>query len=432
MTTASQRTLQVLEQIVKPVPLGTNLALLQLMWAIISGAFLFGRGAVHSALNECGFTTQEIRRSWRALRAGQWQIHELISRFREIVMADAQWQSNSYAGMRPVAVDITAIWRPTLRGWPGKMFRRLAEKKKTGIGFGLIVDVGTIAGQRFPLIRAIVRGETAGESENELLHRTLRRVAGLLKEDEVAIHDAGVNLGEIHEAGIVRFVVRQRSNVTARRNELPPYKGRGCRPKFGAIVRPLPRQRQRRKIASCPADYSESFDFEERIIEARVWCDLVRTTQRVSQANQTFRIWVFDDPAYKDPWVLATNLNCDAKTVYQFYLSRWPVEQVPLVAKQLLGMHRQFVFAHQSCWRLGELAFFIGNVLAWLAATLPPVATGFWDRQPKRTPGRLRRRLGQTVFSNDWLSQPQLRKKESVTDHLAKGILAHRRRKLPD
>jgi hypothetical protein len=55
MTTASQKTLQVLEQIVKVVPIGTNLAFLQLMWAIITGAFLNSRGAIHSALVWSGF-----------------------------------------------------------------------------------------------------------------------------------------------------------------------------------------------------------------------------------------------------------------------------------------------------------------------------------------------------------------------------------------
>ena len=34
MTTASHKTLQVLEQMVKVVPVGTNLALLQLMWVM--------------------------------------------------------------------------------------------------------------------------------------------------------------------------------------------------------------------------------------------------------------------------------------------------------------------------------------------------------------------------------------------------------------
>lgn len=430
MTTASQRTVQVLEQIVKPVPLGTNLALLQLMWAIISGAFLSARGAVHMALRECGFAPQEIRCCWRALWAGQWHIYELIRQFQGLVSADGQWQARRCAGWRPVAVDLTAIWRPRLQGWPGKMFNRLADKKKTGIGYGLIADVGAIGEQRVPLLRAIVRGETAGESETTLQQRTLRQVAKLLQEDEVAIHDAGVSLKEIHEAGIPRFLARQRSNITGRRNKLPLYRG-GRRPKFGVIVRPLTRRRKGRAIAASPADYMESFFYQERRIEAKGWHNLVRSDQHVSAANETFNIWVIDDPAYEDPWVLATNFDCSAETAYFLYLNRWPVEQIPLVAKQLLGMHRQFVFAHQSCWRLGELAFLVGNVLAWLAATSPAIATGFWDRRPKKTPGRLRRRLSRSVFSNEWLSQPQLRKKKSVTSHLPKGVAAHRRQKAP-
>ena len=431
MTTASQRTVQVLEQIVKPVPLGTNLALLQLMWAIISGAFLTGRGAIHTALKDSGFRSQEIRRCWCALWAGQWHIYELIRQFRELVSADAQWQPRICADWRPVSVDLTAIWRPRLQGWPGKMFNRLADKKKTGIGYGLIADIGAIGEQRVPLLRAIVRGETAGESETTLQRRTLRQVAKLLQEDEVSIHDAGVSLKEIHEAGIPRFLARQRSNITARRNELPSYCGRGCRPKFGAIVRPLARRRLEKEIAASQADCEKAFLYQGRLIKAKGWRGLVRSDQHVSPTNETFRIWMIDDPAYEQPWVLATNLDCSAETAYHLYLNRWPVEQIPLVAKQLLGMHRQFVFAHQSCWRLGELAFLTGNVLAWLAAILPPTATGFWDRNPKRTPGRLRRRLSRTVFSNDWLSQPELRKKKSVTSHLPKGVDAHRRRKAP-
>jgi hypothetical protein len=430
MTTASQRTVQVLEQIVKPVPLGTNLALLHLMWAIISGAFLPGRGAVHAALNECGFTLHEIRRCWRALRTGKWHIYELLGQFREVVSADAQWQASRCGSWRPVAVDLTTIWRPQLQNWLGKMFHRLAGKKKTGIGYGLIADIGTIEAQRVPLLRAIVRGETDGESETSLQRRTLRQVAKMLQEDEVSIHDAGVSLSEIHEAGIAHYLARQRSNITGRRNKLPPYRC-GRHHKFGEIVRPLARKRAGRKIVASPPNCVETFLYQGRLIEANGWHGLVRSDQHVSATNETFSIWVIKDPSYEDPWVLATNLTCSAEIAYYLYLNRWPVEQVPLVAKQLLGMYRQFVFTHQSCWRLGELAFLTGNVLTWLAAILPPLAIGFWDRNFRRTPGRLRRRLNRSVFSNEWLSQPELRKKNSVTSHLPKGIDAHRRRKAP-
>ena len=93
---------------------------------------------------------------------------------------------------------------------------------------------------------------------------------------------------------------------------------------------------------------------------------------------------VFFDPAYQDPLLLATNVALKPESVFAFYLDRWPVEQVPLAAKQMIGLHRQFVFAQESCQRLPELALLAGNILTYLAAVLPPMPTGFWDRHQKK------------------------------------------------
>ena len=180
MTPASQKTLQVLEQIVKVVPVGTSLALLQLMWAMITGAFLTSRGAIHSALAWSGFESGEISRSWCALRWGKWHIQELIQRFRQQVAESGQWQSREYGGYRPVAVDTTAYWRPRLQGWPGKLFRQLTGKAMTGIGFGLIADVGQVGDQRLPLLRQIVRGQGPAGSEMSLKERTVAKAARLV------------------------------------------------------------------------------------------------------------------------------------------------------------------------------------------------------------------------------------------------------------
>jgi hypothetical protein len=111
------------------------------------------------------------------------------------------------------------------------------------------------------------------------------------------------------------------------------------------------------------------------------------------------------------------------------YRDRWPVEQAPLSAKQMIGLHRSFVFSKESCFRLPELALFAGNMLTYLAATLPPFQTGFWDRSPNRTPGRLRRVLQQADFPIFTTVEPLLREKNSVTHHLPKGISAHVRQK---
>ena len=47
-------------------------------------------------------------------------------------------------------------------------------------------------------------------------------------------------------------------------------------------------------------------------------------------------------------------LQLSGHTLWRLYQARWPIEQVPLVAKQTLGGARQFVYAPESCQRLPE------------------------------------------------------------------------------
>ena len=70
------------------------------------------------------------------------------------------------------------------------------------------------------------------------------------------------------------------------------------------------------------------------------------------------------DPAYTTPWLLATPLHLKAATVKAIYQDRWPVEQIPLSAKQMVGAHRQFVHADESIQRLPELALLAGSILS--------------------------------------------------------------------
>jgi hypothetical protein len=92
----------------------------------------------------------------------------------------------------------------------------------------------------------------------------------------------------------------------------------------------------------------------------------------------------------------------------------------------MVGAHRQFVHADESIQRLPELALLAGSILSVLSATFPLSPTGFWDRTPKRTPGRFRRLLFGKPFPEDVAFPEQLRKKRSATAHLPKGILACR------
>jgi hypothetical protein len=80
--------------------MGTNLALLQLMWTILNGSFLQSRGAIFPALKANGFTPAESHRIWGAFRHGVWRINECIDQWHTYVLAEGQWHSHSYEGYR--------------------------------------------------------------------------------------------------------------------------------------------------------------------------------------------------------------------------------------------------------------------------------------------------------------------------------------------
>jgi hypothetical protein len=385
MSIAITQTIHVLQIIVQTVPMGTNLALLQLMWTILNGSFLQSRGAIFPALKANGYTPEESRRIWRAFRHGVWHINECIARWRSYVLSEGKWQSHEYEGYRPVAVDWTTFWRFKLKGWTGKMFHSLAGRALCGVGFGVVCQVGQVDGQRIPLLRQIIRTNKSDRSEGKLKADTLRWVKHHLDENEVAIVDAGVEISDMQAVGMKQYVIRMALNCTGRRNYLPAYKGRGCRPKWGEKVRPLPRSHLEKEIAATPPDKEERFQFQGREIVAQGWVDLIPSTSQPRQAPETFTIWVFFDPLYDKPLILGTNLRqAHPLTIFCLYQDRWPVEQIPLVAKQMLGLHRQFVFAPESCLRLPELALLLANVLTYLVTVLPPMPTGFWDRHPKK------------------------------------------------
>ncbi|MCZ7568884.1 MAG: hypothetical protein M5U01_09900 [Ardenticatenaceae bacterium] len=430
MSTASEQTIGMLEEVVQPVGVGTNLGLVHRLWTIMSGAFLVSRGALFPALQRAGFSAEQSRRAGQALRQGVWSIAPLLAAFRARVEREGVWQPTRYEGDVPVAADVTVFWRPRLQGGLGKFYQRLANRAVSGIGVGLVVQVGRVGAQRLPLLKQLVRPLEAARSDQGLQQQVLRAAARQLGPDEVLVYDAGASVAEMQAAVVARYGVRRARNCTARRNCLPERPaGKGRPREYGQLVRPLARQHKGRRLAATAPDQVTTFQFQERLIPAQGWHGLVRADQKVAPDQPHFSIWLFTDPLYREPLVVATNLSASPATIFGCYHDRWPVEQVPLVAKQLLGLQRHFVFAPTSCQRLPELALLTANILTYLAALLPPITTGFWDRAPSRTPGRLRRHLAQEGFSRTFPSAGRLREKAAVTDHLPKGVAAHRRHK---
>ena len=194
-------------------------------------------------------------------------------------------------------------------------------------------------------------------------------------------------------------------------------------------MRPLARRRKGQEIAATPSDqatqWTERDSDGERILRAEQWTGLVLPD--AAPGSPTFTIVAIADPAYTVPLLVATPLALTPQILRELYRDRWPIEQLPLAAKQMLGAARQFVHEQETCQRFPELALLAGAVLTYAAATGPAVPTGSWDRQPRRTPGRLRRLLAQADFPPDFPLPGRLRVKLAVTDHLPKGFWGQRR-----
>lgn len=290
--------------------------------------------------------------------------------------------------------------------------------------------------RRIPALCGLIRsGETL----------PLLRVArtGMQNED-VLVADRQVKISHLEAEGITRFVIRGAVDFTARERAIPKALGRGRKPTQGHLVRPLSRTYKGNVIAATPAHREESFAYQGRTLSAFWFDDLILTG-----GSLCFRCVVIRDPKYRNPWVLLTDLSESAETIFMLYRSRWKIEQIPQTGKQLLGGHRSFVHGDASRYRLPELCLVAASVALYLSATSKAVATGFWDRHPKPTPGRYRRALSNASLPDmkeitgelmdlsrfggkEDKSLSRVRVKRSVWGHLPVGVTGHRREKRQD
>jgi hypothetical protein len=421
------RVIEVLCGVVSAVPIGTNLGLVHLLWMLVSGRLLETRGAVIPGLSLVGLSDPAVRRAWAALGQGDWSSVELLGAWRAQVEQAGQWRAHEHEGYRPVAVDVTGFWRPRLQGCATSHYDGRAGKALPAIPVGIVARVGSVGTQRLGLLLALVRADEADPSTAAHERALLRAAVQAMADGDVLVLDAGFEIRQLQAAGATRYVVRAAKNVTARRADLPEYSGRGRPPTRGELIRPLARTYRDHTLAATAPDQVVTWQEGDAVIRAEAWADLVLPDAPVVGAPPV-RIVVIHDPRWTEPLVLATTLPVSARALRDLYLDRWPVEQVPLAAKQMLGAARAFVSAPETCQRLPELALLAGSILTYLAATQPPVPTGSWDRRPRPTPGRLRRVLGQTIFPTTFPLPDRIRQKAAVTDHLSTGNWGQRRR----
>lgn len=429
------RVLTLLSALVVALPIGTNLDVFTLLWLVCSGGLLDTRGAVIPGLSALGLDVAAVQRTWAALGHGAWTSAQLLGWWASIVRDEGRWQPHTYEGYHPVAVDVTGFWRPRLRDCPTGHYHATAGKALPAIPVGIVARVGSVDGQRFGVPLAFVRADPDDPRPSVHQQRLVAEAVAQCAGDDVPVFDAGFPLRQVQAAGCDEYVVRVPKNFTARRMQRPAYGGRGRPPTRGGLVRPLARRRGKRLLVATPPDAVTTWHEGDTMVRAERWTDLVLPTAATasdlartpgSVGRAPFAVVAIHDPRYTQPLLLATPLAVSSQAVRGLYRDRWPVEQEPLVTKQLLGVARQFVHAPETVQRLPELALLAGAILTYAAATGPAVPTGNWDRAPHPTAGRLRRVLRRTLFSSVSGLPERLRKKASVTAHLPTGFFGQR------
>ena len=83
--TKANHTITVLDELLEGLPIGTNLAMMHVFWALLSGQLLPSRGALFPALKAIGLEDDGVRRGWMAVNSGVWQTGILIERWRKHV-----------------------------------------------------------------------------------------------------------------------------------------------------------------------------------------------------------------------------------------------------------------------------------------------------------------------------------------------------------
>src|SRR5579862_6412733 len=172
MPTVVYRITDLLAKTVEDVPVGTNLGLFHLLFALLSGHFLAARGAVFTALDALGLPKPVLKRAVAALTYGSWQIEDLLCRWQQAVKQAGRWVPNSYEGIRPVAADLTGFFRPQLQGCASKHYVAEAGKALPATLIGLVGAVGHLGSGRLALPRLMLSTLT-GETTDAVLETRL-------------------------------------------------------------------------------------------------------------------------------------------------------------------------------------------------------------------------------------------------------------------
>ena len=448
-TQVNYRILELIEQLVSVVPKGTALGLSDLASAMFSGYFIESGGAVTPAIE--GFLHQKIkdaekresrtRRGAKALTYGSYNLKELMNKLQDLIKAEGIWKPTIIQGFRVVSVDFTGFRRMAVKKLKTKAYFSDTVRAVYAVPIGMIASIGEANGQRIALLKKATVPDLKVNDEAERIKQLYKQVAITLEEDEIAVFDAGFRLVQALTWGVSRCLIRLAKNITfgATAGKIPERsaaKGRIPTQYKAEVIRPLERKHGDNTLLATEADETHSFaDEHGQEIVVDIWNKLYfleRQLKKVSNKRKKkvlrhtpIKVMAIYDPRYDEPLLVGTPvLKLESEAALKLYAARWPVEGLPQAGKYILsgGGGTHYVHHPQAMERLPVLSLLFGSLLKYVAATSPPIRTGFWDHAVKPTYGRLLRQLKKVGIP----LSGQLFKKESITAHFHVGYEAVR------
>jgi hypothetical protein len=409
-----------------------------------SGYFVESGGGIMPAVDQYLSTfiddeTERAARSRRAAKAityGQFNLEELLDELKKRVGADGQWQATVIQGYELKPVDMTAYKRARVKGLKSKTYDSSANKAVSGVPFGMMGATGRVGDQRVAILELLVCGDTSQNAPSTEMEKVYKQVGKKLTETDLALFDAGFSLVDAVRHGVNNCVVRLAKNCTFGKTagKIPPRtSNKGPTPSRhqAEVMRPLARKHGDNLLpASKPTRTHTIVDEAGVEIEVKVWSRVYFLERHLDRVEDTkhkrklrhipLQIVAVHHPDFKDPLLLGTPvLELTAASMQAIYPERWPIEGIPQTGKYILsgGGGRHYVHHPTAITRLPALTMIFGSLFKYLAAILPPIRSGFWDRAVKPTYGRLLKYLKKVGLP---LSS-QLSKKASVTAHLPPG-----------
>jgi hypothetical protein len=448
-TAVNYQVQQAIEQMVSTLPKGTDLGICDVISAMYSGYFVESGGGIIPAVDQYlrAFISDEkeiaarSRRAAKAITYGQFNLTELLEEVEKRVEADGKWQPTVIQGYKLKPVDMTAYKRSRVKSVKSKTYDSSAGRAVPGVPFGIMGTTGQVGEQRVAILDVLLCGDTSQNAPSAEMEKVYKQVAKKLTETDLALFDAGFSLIDALRHGVSNCAVRLAKNCTFGNTpgKIPPRtskKGRTPSRHQAEILRPLARQHGDKLLpASEPTKTHTVVDEVGLEITIEVWSRvyfLERHLDRVEdEAHKCklrkvpLQVVAIHHPDFNDPLLLGTPvLELTPQSLQTIYPERWPIEGVPQTGKYILsgGGGRHYVHHPTAITRLPALTMIFGSLFKYLAAILPPIRTGFWDRAAKPTYGRLLKYLKKVGLP---LSS-QLSKKASDTSHLPVGYEAVR------